>query len=92
MLDGRQALSVRISQDLEEQFWRVDVTGAAGCRGTMTTTVSESDSFLKHLIDGAIGGEDAAWGHLADWGQHSLARSAPGYRLSPPAAGASIAS
>ena len=80
---GHHTMNVRISQHDTESFWRLDVTNPAARRASMTTTVSEVDSFLMHLINDAVGGEPSAWRSLAEWGQDNLSRPAPGFRLAP---------
>jgi hypothetical protein len=76
-------MTVRISEHEIESFWRLDVCNPAARRVSMTTTVSEADSFLMHLIKDAVVGEAAAWRRLAEWGQENLSRPAPGFRLAP---------
>ncbi len=76
-------MNVKISQHDEESFWRLDVTNPATRRTSMTTTVSEVDSFLMHLIHDAVSGEPSAWRRLAEWGHDNLSRPAPGFRLAP---------
>ena len=76
-------MNVRISEHTAECFWRLDVSNPSAHRATMTTTVSEADSFLMHLINDAIGGQPAAWRSLAEWGHDNLSRPAPGFRLAP---------
>jgi hypothetical protein len=71
-MEREQTLTVRISQDSVEDFYRVDVTSPAAPERYMTTTVSPGDSFMMNLIQGAIGGEQVAWRHLARWGQDNL--------------------
>lgn len=66
-------VTVRISQDTEEEFWRVDVSRHPA--GTMSTTVAPGDSFMMTLIEGAVSGEPVAWRHLAHWGQDALGRT-----------------
>jgi hypothetical protein len=77
--DG-QTLSVRISQHLAEEFWRVQVGDSATARGFLTTTVGAGDSFLMKLIDEAVGGKQSAWRHLAQWGHSRLIRPTLGWR------------
>ena len=83
VIRGRHVMNVRISEHADEGFWRLDVANPAARRATMTTTVSEADSFLMHLISDAVGGQAAAWRGLAEWGQDNLSRPAPGFRLAP---------
>ncbi|HET9077040.1 MAG TPA: hypothetical protein VFN68_08910 [Acidimicrobiales bacterium] len=71
-LEREHALTVRISQDPVEDFFRVDVTSQASPGRNMTTTVSPGDSFMMNLIQGAVSGEPVAWRHLARWGQDNL--------------------
>lgn len=71
----QRALTVRISQHAEGDFWRVDVTNPSAGRGHLTTTVAPGDSFMMNLISDAVGGEQLAWSHLARWGQAKLART-----------------
>jgi hypothetical protein len=75
-----QTLSVRISQDADEDFWRVQVCQAARPQATMSTTVSDQNSFLAHLIQEAVEGQQTAWHHLAQWGHSNLHRPATGFR------------
>jgi hypothetical protein len=72
------ALTVRISQNPVEEFWRVDVTKPGAPRGHLTTTVSPGDGFLMNLIEGAVQGEQVAWRHLASWGHANISRQAAG--------------
>jgi hypothetical protein len=76
-LHDRQILSVRISQHPVEDFWRVRVGGS---RGSMTTTVTDTESFLVRLIEEAVEGKQAAWHQLAQWGHANLTRPATGFR------------
>ena len=72
-LEAQRAVTVRISQHLAEDFWRVDVKGGNGSGGGhVTATVAPGDSFLMNLIEGAMSGEQVAWRHLAQWGMHSF--------------------
>lgn len=72
-----RALTVRISQDRAEDFWRVVVSrDPAAADGHMTATVAPGDSFMMNLIQGAVSGEEVAWRHLAQWGQDNLGRAA----------------
>ena len=80
---GHHVMSVRISEHPAEGFWRLDLSNPAAHRATMTTTVSETDSFLMHLISDAVGGQPSAWRGLAECGQDHLSRPAPGFRLAP---------
>lgn len=80
---GHHVMSVRISENPDEGFWRLDVSNPDSRRASMTTTVSEADSFLMHLINDAITGHPAAWRSLAEWGKDILSRPAPGFRLAP---------
>jgi hypothetical protein len=77
------SLTVRISQHAAEEFWRVDVSCPSGPPRSISTTVAPGDSFMMHLINGAVSGEQVAWRHLAHWGQDNLARPAltPGCRF-----------
>jgi hypothetical protein len=70
-MNEARALTIRISQHHQEEFWRVDVSAGGG--GYTSTTVAPGDSFMMNLIQGAVSGEDLAWRHLAQWGQHNLA-------------------
>jgi hypothetical protein len=76
-------LNVRISEHPGEQFWRVNVTVPSEQGTAASATVGAGESFLTHLIDGAISGEETAWRHLAAWGHHNLCRSVPGVRVGP---------
>lgn len=76
----RHIMNVRISEHEAESFWRLDVCDPEAPRMSMTTTVSEADSFLMHLMHDAAGGEPAAWRRLAEWGHERLIRPAPGFR------------
>jgi hypothetical protein len=76
---GANALKVRISQHAAEDFWRVEFEEAGPCpagRAHMSTTVAAGDSFMMHLILGAMSGEQVAWRHLAHWGQDNLGQPA----------------
>lgn len=77
-LADHQDLTVRITQDLEEQFWRVEVTDPGAYRNQISTTVAPGDSFLMNLIEDAVGGQQVAWRHLAQWGRDTINR--PGGR------------
>lgn len=70
------ALTVRISQHLAEEFWRVDVSNPSTPSRSISTTVAPGDSFMMHLINGAVSGEQIAWNHLAHWGRDNLTRPA----------------
>lgn len=76
-------MNVRIFEHPAESFWRLDVSNPAALRASMTTTVSEADSFLMHLIHEAVSGQPTAWRQLAEWGHENLNRPAPGFRLAP---------
>jgi hypothetical protein len=78
--DHAGSMKIRISQHAVEDFWRVDVCREPDGHGSCTTTtVGTGDSFMMNLIQGAVGGEELAWRHLAHWGQDALARaSRPG--------------
>ncbi len=72
-LEAQRSVTVRISQHLAEDFWRVDICGGIGNgTGQVTTTVAPGDSFLMNLIDAAMSGEQVAWRHLAQWGMHGF--------------------
>ena len=75
--EREHTVTVRISQDPVEDFYRVAVTSPASPAQHLTTTVSPGDSFLMNLIQGAVSGEQVAWRHLAHWGQGNL-RAASG--------------
>ncbi|HVA75399.1 MAG TPA: hypothetical protein VNF71_12645 [Acidimicrobiales bacterium] len=83
VIRDHHVLNVRISEHMSESFWRLDVSNPAALRASMTTTVSETDSFLMHLINDAVSGQSAAWRQLAEWGHENLSRPAPGFRLAP---------
>jgi hypothetical protein len=70
----RHTVIVRISENPSEQFWRVDVTDPGGLREPMTTTLAPGASFMMSLIEDAVGGDEVAWQHLAEWGHTSLLR------------------
>ena len=73
LLDQAGLMTVRISQNEVEEFWRVDVSrDHAGQEDRSTTTVAAGDSFMMNLIEGAVGGDALAWRHLAHWGQDNL--------------------
>jgi hypothetical protein len=74
----QQALTVRISQHSDGDFWRVDVTNPRTVRGHLSTTVAPGDSFMMNLISEAVGGQQLAWNHLAQWGQSRLNRPRSG--------------
>ena len=76
----RQMMRVSISQHTTEEFWRVHVTDAASSHEGMSTTVAPGESFLMKLIQEAVGGDQAAWNHLAAWGHTNLTRPATGFR------------
>jgi hypothetical protein len=82
-LHDRQTLSVRISRHAVEEFWRVQVSNPGTVRGSLSTTVGDRSSFLTTLIEEAIGGQQAAWHQLAQWGQANLTRPATGFRTQP---------
>ena len=69
----QHALTVRISQHSEGDFWRVDVAHPNPGRPPFSTTVGPGDSFMMNLISEAVGGEQLAWNHLALWGRSQLA-------------------
>lgn len=69
----QHALTVRISQHSEGDFWRVDVSHPDPGRPFMSTTVGPGDSFMMNLISEAVDGEQLAWNHLAQWGRSKLA-------------------
>ncbi len=71
---------VSISQHTAEDFWRVHVSDPATARQAMSTTVAPGESFMMNLIQEAVGGDQSAWHHLAEWGHNNLSRSAPGFR------------
>ena len=73
-------LTVRISQNPSEEFWRVDVTNPSVATGHITATVAPGDSFLMNLIEDAVNGKPVAWKHLAQWGHTSIARQPGGAR------------
>ena len=81
-LDTRQTLNVRISQHTAEDFWRVQVSDSNPdrARRTISTTVGGGDNFMMNLIEEAVSGRQAAWGHLAQWGHTCLTRPALGFR------------
>jgi hypothetical protein len=68
-------LTVRISQDTTEDFWRVDVSRGFGGQRHVSTTVAPCDSFMMDLVRDAMSGEQLAWRDIARWGQTSLSRS-----------------
>lgn len=72
VINREQALTVRISQDTVEDFYRVEVTNPAVPQRYMTATVSPGDSFMIDLIRGAVSGDQVAWRHLASWGRDNL--------------------
>jgi hypothetical protein len=83
LLHDDYLLNVRISEHAAEQFWRVNVTVPAEAGTEASATVAAGESFLMHLIDRAVGGEEAAWRHLAAWGHDNLCRSVRGVRVGP---------
>ena len=83
VLRDRHTLKVRISEHPDEEFWRVDVAGPSEGGRSASATVAAGDSFLKDLIDRAVGGEKTAWRHLAAWGEDNLRRPVPGVRAGP---------
>jgi hypothetical protein len=80
LLHERQTLRVCISQHTSEEFWRVHVSNPDNGRGDLSTTVGSGDSFLMKLIEEAVGGNQSAWHHLAQWGHTNLTRPATGFR------------
>jgi hypothetical protein len=74
-------VTVRISQHPSEEFWRVDVASSDSGRGQVSTTVAPGDSFMMHLIEDAVSGQQAAWRHLAQWGHSNLGPPASAPRL-----------
>lgn len=74
-------LNVRISENSDEQFWRVNVTVPSDAGTAASATVGAGESFLMHLIHGAVAGEETAWRHLAAWGHENLCGSVPGVRV-----------
>ena len=79
-LHEQHSMTVRITQHPAEEFWRVDVTNPAQGPGSMSTTVAAGDSFMMNLIQDAVGGQQVAWQHLAQWGHTNLTRTAGGSR------------
>jgi len=79
-LGERQGVGVRISQNVEEEFWRVQVSDPGSARGRMSTTVGTGDNFLMKLIEEAVSGDQSAWHHLAQWGHSNLTRPSTGFR------------
>ncbi len=71
-MEREQALTVRISQDTVEDFYRVAVTSPASPDRYLTATVSPGDNFMMNLIEAAVSGEQVAWRHLARWGRDNL--------------------
>lgn len=61
-----ESLTVRISENTAEDFFRVDFTRPDA--GHLTTTVAPGDNFMMNLISAAVSGEPLAWRHLAHWG------------------------
>lgn len=76
-------LNVRVSEHPVEQFWRVKVTPLSEQGTNASATVAAGESFLMHLIEQAVAGEETAWRHLAAWGHDNLCRSIPGVRVGP---------
>ncbi|HWE55611.1 MAG TPA: hypothetical protein VG435_08860 [Acidimicrobiales bacterium] len=74
-MESAGSVTVRISQDTQEEFWRVDVSRSAG---STSTTVAPGDSFMMNLIEGAVSGEPVAWRHLAHWGRDALGPTSAG--------------
>lgn len=74
----QHTINVRISRHVEEQFWRVEVTAPE--RSSTSTTVSDGESFLMHLIEEALHGSSGAWDHLARWGHGAQRKPALGMR------------
>ena len=79
-LGQRRTVRVRISQNAEEEFWRVQVSDPGAARGRISTTVGTGDSFLMKLIQEAVSGDQPAWYHLAQWGHTGLTRPSTGFR------------
>jgi hypothetical protein len=82
-LHERQTLSVQISRHATEEFWRVLVSNPGTVRGSLSTTVGDTGSFLTTLIEEAVDGKQTAWHQLAQWGQANLTRPATGFRTRP---------
>jgi hypothetical protein len=89
MLDGEQLIAekdvplrddrvvqVQISQHADEEFWRVAFKASDTTRGPANITVGAGESFMMSLIQEAIGGQQGAWNHLAQWGHSTLLRPA----------------
>lgn len=79
-LRDRPTLRVSISQHTTEEFWRVQVSDPATAHEGMSTTVASGESFLMKLIQEAVGGDQSAWHHLAEWGHTNLTRPNTGFR------------
>jgi hypothetical protein len=79
-LRDRQTLRVAISQHTTEEFWRVQVSDPETAHHGMSTTVAPGESFLMNLIEEAVGGDQSAWHHLAEWGHTNLTRPNTGFR------------
>jgi hypothetical protein len=76
----QQVLHVQISQHEAEDFWRVAFRDANLARRSANITVAAGESFAMSLIQEAIGGQQSAWDHLAQWGHSALLRPAITYR------------
>ena len=83
LLRDRYTVKVRISEHPDEEFWRVKVAAPSEEDGAASATVPMGDSFLMHLIDRAVGGEETAWRQLAAWADDNLRRPVPGVRIGP---------
>ncbi len=81
-IDWRHTLSVRISEDQGEGFWRVEVTNPVTHRHMSSTTVGGGDNFVWHLIQSAVDGDVGAWHQLASWGHGVMVRPQMGLRVS----------
>jgi hypothetical protein len=75
-LRGDHVVRVRISQHSVEEFWRVDFYSSEATRVPANITVGTGESFMRSLIQEAIGGQQSAWNHLAQWGHSTLLRPA----------------
>jgi hypothetical protein len=73
-LRDQQVLHVQISQHETEDFWRVAFSNSHTARQSADITVAGGESFVMSLIEEAIGGQESAWDHLAQWGHSTLLR------------------
>jgi hypothetical protein len=79
-LHDQQVVNVRISQHADEEFWRVAFLASNSARRPVNITVGAGESFMMSLIQEAIGGQESAWKHLAQWGHSTPLKPATVFR------------